>query len=212
MSGFQPCTTSTFNVFSWGSAVFNNGCTVDMGSAAPPVPVTTTTTYAATTSHTVYGGAQWPGSWKSETSEVWQGYTSGMSYQAAMFWFSGLSALAGKVIRSATLTLKRISGIGKGDDVKVVGYYGERALTSSGSPNSRVGMGTLGAINNGETKMFSIPTAAITYLAADVSNHCIALHPGDSVVMSGKVYSSNYAKFSGVGGGYTPQLTVTYEN
>ena len=212
--GTQPCDVTTFGIArnETGVLLQPGTVTVDQGAATPPVPPTATQTFAATDSHTVYGSSMWPGSWKSETQEVWQGYSSITKYQAAEFWFRGLSVLAGKTILAASLTIKRLSGAGKGDDIRIDGYYGDRAYNAgSGSPNSRVSMGTLGKMGQTDITPFAIPAAAVAYLAANANNRCIALNPGDTAVMSGKDYSSNYGKFSGVGGQYTPQLTVTYQ-
>ena len=214
VEGTQPCDQTTFGVVrnETGVLLQPGTVTVDQGAATPPVPPTATQTFMATDSHTVYGSSMWPGSWKSETQEVWQGYSTITKYQAAEFWFRGLSALAGKTILSATLTIKRLSGSGKGDDIRIDGYYGDRAYNAgSGSPNNRVSMGTLGAMGQTDITPLSIPAAAVAYLAANADNRCIALNPGDTSVLSGKDYSSNYGKFSGVGGEYTPRLTVTYQ-
>jgi hypothetical protein len=186
---------------------------VDMGTATPPEPEVVTQTFSATQSRTVYGSAEWPGSWLSTTDKTWQGYTNGNGRMATLLWFSGLGALSGKTIRSARLRLHRNAGSGKGSAVNVVGHYGARAYNAgSGSPTDRVGMGTLGNISEGDTKYFDIPTAAVAYLAGGASNRCIALHPLDSSVMSGKSYSTNYCKYDGVGSAGIPVLEVTYEN
>lgn len=211
--GTQPCadTTFTYTRYGGGTVITEGGVTVDQGAATPPEPETITDTFNATTAHTVYGSAEWPGSWKSDTNYTWQGYTTGMKHQATMLWFSGLSALSGKTILSAKLKIKRVAGIGKGDEVKVIGYYGEKAYNAgSGSPNPRTSMGTLGRISNGETAEFTIPAAAISYLVENPAKYCIALNPGDDSVLSGKVYSSNYCKFYGMSG-TKPQLEVTYK-
>lgn len=213
-SGTQPCDQSTF---AYGSAnggiIHQTGVTVDFGSATPPEPATVTQTFAATTTRTAHGSAEWPGSWRSETNAMWQGYTSGMQYQVGMMWFGGIGALAGKTIRDAKLTLRRVSGIGPGGKVKIIGYYGARASNAgSGSPTGRTSMGTLGTLSNGQQDDFTIPAAAISYLAADPTGRCIALHPGNSSVASGHDYSWDYCKFYGVGSGYVPYLEVTYEN
>jgi phage minor structural protein len=213
-SGTQPCDQSTF---AYGSAnggiIHQTGVTVDFGSATPPEPTTATQTFAATTTRTAYGSAEWPGSWRSDTNQFWQGYTNGMQYQVGMMWFPGLSAVAGKTILEAKLTLRRVSGIGPGGKVKIIGYYGARASNAgSGSPTGRTSMGTLGTLSNGQQDDFTIPAAAISYLAADPTGRCLALHPGNSSVASGHNYSWDYCKFYGVGSGYVPYLEVTYEN
>ena len=213
-AGTQASYTDSFNTNTWtGSIVRADNVTVDHGTSSQPATpsTTTTTTFAATTSKTVYGSSVWPGSVRSETSETWQGYTTGMKYQATELWFNGLSALFEKTILSAKLRFRRVPGIGKGDDVNVVAYYGTRAYNSNGTPNDRVSLGNIGTLgNDGAMHEFTIPVAAINALVLHPTTTCLALNPGDSTVMSGKSYSSNYAKFSGVGSGYTPELVVTY--
>ena len=146
-------------------------------------------------------------SWRSDTDYVWQGYTQGTGRNYATFWFPGLSAIASATIKSASVRLKRVSGIGKGDTVDVVAYTAANT-SPSGNFTGLVSRGQLGGLNNGETKTFSLAPAAAAVLCA---GGCLVLDPGDTTTLSGKVYSSNYCKFYGQGTGYEPVLTVTYE-
>ena len=209
----QACNVTPFSYDGWGgSSITLTNISVNQGSAAPAVAPTTTATFDASITHTVYGSAEWPGTWKSITNEIWQGYTDSQKYQVALMWFRTLGSLAGKTILSAKLRLRRVPAIGKGDDVKLIGYYGARAYgNGSGSPTGPISMGTIGTIgNDGDVHEFAIPTAAISYIATNPDGRCLALNPSDSALMSGHNYSSNYAKFSGVGSGYALQLVVTY--
>jgi len=211
-SGAQPDSEATYApVLTTGGQSFGTA-TVDQGTASAPPTQVSTLTFAATMTRTVYGSTLWPGSWKSTTNEIWQGYTTGMEYQASLLWFSGLASLSGKTILAAKLRIRRVPGSGKGDAVKLIGYYGDRSYNAgSGSPSNRVSMGTIGNISERNSlSEFSIPVAAISYLSANAGGRCIALNPGDSSVLSGKTYSSNYAKFSGIGSSYVPELVVTY--
>lgn len=145
--------------------------------------------------------------WKSDTDYAWQGYTDGMGRQYATFWFPGLSAYASATIKSASVRLKRVDGIGMGDSADVVAYTATNT-SPSGDFSGKVSRGLLGTINNGETKTFTIPAAAATVLC---SGGCLILDPGDTTTASGKVYSYNYCKYYGYGTGYAPVLTITYE-
>jgi hypothetical protein len=214
--GTQPCASPTFGYSrGYGGVLEQSGTiTVDQGAGAT-APVVETETFAMTTVHTVYGTGDWPGTWMNETSYTWQGYTSTNKHEATLLWASGaaFAALAASnvTILEARLRIKRVSSIGVGDDVKVKAYYGSKSKTAgSGSPSSLVSIGSLGTISNGETAEFTIPTAAIKYLAGSPDGRCLALNPLDSSVLSGKSYSANYCKFYGLGGS-VPELIVTYQ-
>ena len=71
---------------------------------------------------------------------------------------------SGKTIRSATLTLTRLAGYGVSGDVDVI-LWGTKVTGRSGRATSgAVSYGSIGAIGNGETKVFSVPVEAITAL------------------------------------------------
>ena len=121
-------------------------------------------------------------------------------------WF-GASALSGKTIKSATLTIKRIAGAGKSSAVNVT-LYTSPVTGKSGKPTTgAVSLGTLGKAANGESVIVTLPTSAIGVIAA---GGALMLDPGDTVNASGKRYSSNYARFEGTDAS-APVLTVTYQ-
>ena len=70
------------------------------------------------------------------------------------------------------------------------------------------GSAQIGTIANGETKTFTIPTAAVTQLKNGTIKG-LMLQVSDMSVRSGKGYSTNYANFYGVEStAYLPILTV----
>ena len=122
-------------------------------------------------------------------------------------WF-GASALSGKTIKSATLTIKRIAGAGKSSSVNVT-LYTSPVTGKSGNPTTNaVSLGTLGKAGNGETVIVNLPTSAI---AAIASGGALMLDPGDTENADNKRYSANYARFEGKDDGTPPVLTVTYQ-
>lgn len=191
---------------------FATAVSVDKGAAAPPTPETATATFAATTMRTISGSSEWGGSWFSPQTYSLQGYTTGGGRMYSVLWFSGLSTLAGKTILSAKLTLRRITPTGRSGAAKVIAYYGALSNSAgSGAPSSRTSIGLLGSLENPQTGTFTIPTAAIAYLAGGATSRCLAINPSDSTLWNGKDYSENHARFAGVGSAYVPELTVTYQ-
>lgn len=174
---------------------------VDTGSAAPVEPAVTTTSYTASTTGTYYPSGHWMSS-----NQMIQGRYDSTRYYGCM-WF-GASALSGKTIKSATLTIKRIAGAGKSSAVNVT-LYTSPVTGKSGKPTTgAVSLGTLGKAANGESIIVTLPASAIGVIAA---GGALMLDPGDTVNASGKRYSSNYARFEGKDDGTPPVLTVTYQ-
>ena len=139
------------------------------------------------------------------SNQMIQGRYDSTRYYGCM-WF-GASALSGKTIKSATLTIKRIAGAGKSSAVNVT-LYTSPVTGKSGNPTTgAVSLGTLGKAANGESVTVTLPTSAIGVIAA---GGALMLDPGDTVNASGKRYSSNYARFEGTDAS-APVLTVTYQ-
>ena len=175
--------------------------TIDYGTSQPPVTPVTTTSYTANVTGTYYPS----GHWISNSSLIQGRYDTTRHY--ACMWFNA-GALAGKTIRSATLTIKRIAGAGKSSSVHVT-LYTSPVTGKSGNPTTNaVSLGTLGKAGNGETVIVNLPTSAI---AAIASGGAMMLDPGDTENASNKRYSSNYARFEGKDDGTPPVLTVTYQ-
>lgn len=174
--------------------------TVNTGSATPTETPVTAVSYTASVTGTYYPSGHWIGN-----NSLIQGRYDTTRYYACM-WFSA-GALAGKTIKSATLTIKRIAGAGKSSAVNVT-LYTSPVTGKSGKPTTgAVSLGTLGKAENGETVIVNLPTSAI---AAIASGGALMLDPGDTVNASGKRYSSNYARFEGTDAS-APVLTVTYQ-
>ena len=105
------------------------------------------------------------------------------------------------------LTIYRDAGYGKGSAVTVKAY-GTAATGKSGNPALTSGPYTLGDIENGVSQTWDLPSALVTGLANGTLKG-ILFYADDTSVMSGKTYSTNYARLSGVGG-TAPVLAVTY--
>lgn len=175
--------------------------TIDYGTSQPPVTPVTTTSYTANVTGTYYPSGHWMNS-----NQMLQGHYDSTRYYGCM-WF-GASALSGKTIKSATLTIKRIAGAGKSSAVNVT-LYTSPVTGKSGNPTTNaVSLGTLGKAANGESVIVTLPTSAIGVIAA---GGALMLDPGDTANASNKRYSSNYARFEGKDDGTPPVLTVTYQ-
>ena len=175
--------------------------TIDYGTSQPPVTPVTTTSYTANVTGTYYPSGHWMSS-----NQMIQGRYDTTRHYACM-WFNA-GALAGKTIRSATLTIKRIAGAGKSSSVNVT-LYTSPVTGKSGNPTTNaVSLGTLGKAGNGETVIVNLPTSAIAAIAA---GGALMLDPGDTANADNKRYSANYARFEGKDDGTPPVLTVTYQ-
>lgn len=178
--------------------------TIDTGSATPAVTPVTTESYTASVTGTYYPSGHWIND--NTIRQGHEGTGSNGREDYGCMWF-GASALSGKTVKSATLTIKRIAG--KGRSSSVVMKLWSTALTGkSGKPtDSLVSLGEVGKIGNGETVTVNIPTSAISVIA---SGGGLVLYTEETANVSGKTYSANYAHFEGVDGS-APVLTVTYQ-
>lgn len=200
VSGTAPCNETT-----WGYSVIAGGqvwagsVTVDQGSGGSAGAETTETAANATVT-----GA-YSGSWRSD-GVIRQGIYDGRQY-AGCIWFSTAS-FSGKTIKSASLTLTRLSGSGRSGKVSLY-LYTTTASGASGNPLSGMkSYGKLDGIGNGETKTFTLPVAAVQALADGTAKGLMFYEDADGV-MSGKVYSANYCKIVS-SGDMMPALTVNY--
>lgn len=177
---------------------------VDTGSAAPVEPVVTTTSYTASTTGTYYPSGHWIND--NTIRQGHEGTGSSARRDYGCMWFNA-GALAGKTIKSATLTIKRISGKGRSSGVALK-LWTTTLTGKSGKPtDSLVSLGEIGKIANGETATFNVPASAIGVIAAGGG---LVLYTEETTNKTGKTYSENYAHFEGVGGA-APVLTVTYQ-
>lgn len=178
--------------------------TVNNGSATPIETPVTTTSYTASVTGTYYPSGHWIND--NTIRQGHEGTGSNARKDYGCMWFNA-GALAGKTIKSATLTIKRISGKGRSSSVALK-LWTTTLTGKSGKPtDSLVNLGEIGKIANGETATFNIPTSAISVIA---SGGGLVLYTEETSNASGKTYSPNYAHFEGVGGA-APVLTVTYQ-
>ena len=178
--------------------------TVDTGSGATPPAAVTTTSFAASTTGTYYPSGHWMND--NTIRQGHEGTGSNARKDYGCMWFAA-SALSGKTIKSATLTIKRISGKGRSGSVALK-LWTTTLTGKSGKPtDSLVSLGEIGTIANGETATFNVPVSAISVIAAGGG---LVLYTEETSNASGKTYSQNYAHFEGVGGA-APALAVTYQ-
>lgn len=208
MEGTRPDGTVSL----WGCIYAGDpsALTIDYGSATPVVPPTQTATLACTNSGTHYPSGHWYGG---GDKRVRQGFvnlgTSGNNELQGCIWFD-TSAISGHTVLSALLTLTRAAGYGRGSDVNVRLYTTPLTGTSGNPLTNAVDYGVIGSIANGETKQFTIPTAAVQALASGTMSG-LMLQIGDGALISGRTYSVNYAHFWGYGETTPPSLMVTYQ-
>ena len=178
--------------------------TIDYGTSQPPVTPVTTTSYTANVTGTYYPSGHWIND--NTIRQGHEGTGSNARKDYGCMWFNA-SALTGKTIKSATLTIKRISGKGRSSSVTLK-LWTTTLTGKSGKPtDSLVNLGEIGKIANGETATFNVPTSAINVIA---SGGGLVLYTEETTNKTGKTYSENYAHFEGVGGS-APVLTVTYQ-
>lgn len=178
--------------------------TVDTGSAAPVETPVTTASFTANVTGTYYPSGHWIND--NTIRQGHEGTGSNGRKDYGCMWF-GASALSGKTVKSATLTIKRIAGKGRSSSVTMK-LWTTTLTGKSGKPtDSLVSLGEIGKIANGETATFNVPTSAISVIAAGGG---LVLYTEETTNKTGKTYSENYAHFEGVGGS-APVLTVTYQ-
>lgn len=178
--------------------------TVNTGSATPTETPVTTESYTASVTGTYYPSGHWIND--NTIRQGHEGTGSNARKDYGCMWFNA-STLTSKTIKSATLTIKRISGKGRSSSVTLK-LWTTTLTGKSGKPtDSLVSLGEIGKIANGETATFNVPTSAINVIA---SGGGLVLYTEETTNKTGKTYSENYAHFEGVGGS-APVLTVTYQ-
>lgn len=167
---------------------------VDTGSGVV-VPTTGSATFnpSATGTYTTY--------WWNIDSDIRQGYTksNGRIKGGIFYTVSGVSG----TVKSAILKLTRMKNYGKGAPVQVK-VYGTTAAGKSGNPALSTEGYVLGTIDGGQTAEFALPAALATGLGNGTYKGII-LYADDTSAMSGKTYSSNYARFAA-----DAPLTITW--
>ena len=167
---------------------------IDTGSGVV-VPTTGSATFnpSATGTYTTY--------WWSGDSDIRQGYTksNGRIKGGIFYAVSGVSG----TVKSAILKLTRLKNYGKGSAVQVK-VYGTTSAGKSGNPALSTEGYVLGTIDGGQTAEFALPAALATGLGNGTYKGII-LYADDTSAMSGKTYSSNYARFAA-----DAPLTITW--
>jgi hypothetical protein len=121
-------------------------------------------------------------------------------------WFD-TSAISGKEIISATLTLRRVSGIGGGGSVKI-GIYGTTTASASGTPARGTKYAEI-SLANGATGSVDI-TEAVKALANGTIKG-LMIYDSNKNKFNGKTYTYGYCKLYGDGSGNEPTINVTYK-
>lgn len=204
-----------------GSVVTVNGATCPTGklgsitaaevySTVEFTETTETPTVSEVTTITIDASATrtWGGGWLSTSTfgtALYQGATGDGDLRMGCMWFD-TAAISGKEIISATLTLRRVSGIGGGGSVKVR-IFGTTTASASGTP-ARGKEYTSISLANGATGSVDI-TEAVTALASG-SIKGLMIYDDNRNKFNGKTYTYGYAKIFGTGGS-VPTLTVTFK-
>ena len=181
-----------------GKTVDTSDATIS-GSGSAPTATTKTLTANSTGTYSSY--------WWTGDQSIRQGYTPSNNRIRGGMWFDMGQIPSGATVSGMRLTLSRISGYGKGADVDVKAYA-TVSDARNGAPALTAGSYALGTIGEGKTKTFDLPAALVTGLKAGTYKG-IVLYADDTTVLSGKTYSSNYARFGGTDG-TAPKLAVTY--
>lgn len=204
MSGTRPDGTYAQENTSLHAPENPDSLTIDYGTSQPSVTPVTTESYTASVTGTYYPIGHWLND--NTIRQGHEGTGSNARNDYGCMWFNA-SALTGKTVKSATLTIKRISGKGKSSSVALK-LWTTTLTGKSGKPtDSLVSLGEIGKIANGETATFNVPTSAINVIA---SGGGLVLYTEETTNKTGKTYSENYAHFEGIGGS-APVLTVTYQ-
>lgn len=187
--------------------IYDSGISTGAGSTQPSVTPEKTASFQATLTKS------YQGAWRGDTNDVVQGVFSSNGYNASLSWNYGClwfgtlkAALAGKTIRSATLTLYRRDGGTAGSTT--LWLHGISNTTNSGVCTSNINHGQLGAIARGSTMMYRIPIAAVQRLANGTDGGlCLYESPYS---FGSSAYSSNYCRIAGTDGDVKPVLNVVY--
>jgi hypothetical protein len=165
--------------------------------------VVTTATIAAKASRS------WSSSWLSTSTfgtALYQGRYGENALRRGCMWFD-TEAITGRHIISATLTLKRVSGVGGGGAVSV-GIYGTTATGASGAPAIGTKYASV-SISNGGKATVDVTTAVQDLADGNIGG--LMTYDTRTNKISGKTYTVGYCKMYGAGEADAPVLEVTYE-
>lgn len=167
------------------------------GGTTPSAPEASTEATLALTASRTHDGS----GWYSGTNVITQGKTSDGGVYKGCMWFD-VSAVSGKTITSATLTMYRNAGVGSGNPVTVrigtmsnTGASGAVAtVTENDVVIGSVDQKEVLTVTNGEV------LAAVQQLASGAAKGLYIWGP-----------AASYAQFAGYGSGNAPVITVTYQ-
>jgi len=148
-------------------------------------------------------------SWLSTSSygfSMYQGRYGENALRRGCMWFD-TSPILGKQILSATLTLRRYSGVGRGGTVKTF-IRGTTAASPSGAPPIGEEYVSI-SIANGETATVDV-TNAVQALADGTING-LMLYDQRTDGIEGKTYTVGYARYYGTDTSDAPVLNITYQ-
>lgn len=151
----------------------------------------------------------WGDRWLSTStfgSALYQGTTGDTSLRRGCMWFD-TAAISGKHIISATLTLKRYSGIGSSSAI-AIGIYGTTATGASGTPAIGEKYASVSIASGGKG---SVDITNAVQALADGSINGLMIYDTRTSKNSGKTYTVGYAKVYGTGDANVPTIEVTYE-
>lgn len=180
------------------------------GGSTPPTPTTTSTlTLNCTSSSSLTGG-----NWQSP-AKLYSGINGGSVRNYGVFWFNNttlVNTLSGKTIQSAKLTVKRLTGEGRGGSSTVrVGVTTTASASGTLTPRSDIGMAGSAAASPGETVEVPISTAAIqAFLSSSNTAKGFFFYDSASSTWSGQSFSYDYMALAGYGASGAPVLTVVY--
>ena len=164
----------------------------NIGSIVTAKPVEKTVTLTASIGN--YSDKQYWG------SGLYQGYTNGRGKIYGCMKFTLPADV--ESITAATLTLAAENGVGTGSKVNVVVYGSATAYQSRPSLGTKY-ISKTSAVYGGTSCSLDATSAATALLNGSAKQ--LVLYVGDTAVISGKVYSKNYAKFS------SAKLKITYQ-
>lgn len=192
LSGSKP--TGTLDLQS-GSQVYN--ATSDPTFTAPSsgeVPTTQVATVSLSPTSTSTSGHSGLG------SKLYQGrYSSSQSFRKGIMLFTLPTDLtSADDIESATLTLKRIAGVGGGGSVtaQIRCYDATGTLYASKS------------VQNGQTVSIDVTSAVKAMKTSGYTG--LMLYNPDTTTVGSKTYTTGYARFAGKGESGAPVLKVSY--
>ena len=143
-------------------------------------------------------------SWR-DGNDLYQGRYGTRTLNRGCMWFD-LTAISGKTILSATLTLRRMPGAGTGSNL-TANIHGTPATGASGTPGIGAKYASVSVAQNASK---SVDVTSAVQALADGTIRGLMLYDARTTNGSGG-YTAGYGKFYGHTSGYRPYLTVTYQ-